>query len=371
MAGLTAEARPTEGRRRRAPYKALAAATLVVVAAVCGVLLWLAITAPDTVARLQALAEPSLPSVVAALPPRPNPSSPSSDAEAARQADEVMASAPPPLPQDDAEPGSTPPTDSGNAEGGSPTADAPVEDEGPRVPWRDYARPFDQRDDRPRIAVVIGDLGLRAGDTSRVIDTLPPDVTLAFNPHAEDLATWLSLARAGGHESLIMLPMEPESFPLDDPGPWALLTSLDPEENSDRLDWTLRQADGVVGAISMMGSRFTSDWQALRPVLVELRDRGLMFVDNATSPNTVVADIAYDIELPAAFGDRVLDDVASRDAIARRLSELEEMARDRGYAVGLGAPYPMTIESLAVWIPTLSGKGLVLAPITAVAEASW
>ena len=359
MAGLTAEARSTEGRKRRASYRALAAVTLVMVAAVCGVLLWLAVTAPDTVARLQALSEPSIPSVVAALPPRPAASTPASDAETAREADEIAASAaPPPLPQGDAEPGST------------PTADDLAEDNGPRVPWRDNARPFDQSDDRPRIAVVIADLGLRTDETSRVIDTLPPDVTLAFNPHAEDLATWLSLARAGGHESLIMLPMEPESFPLDDPGPWALLTSLGAAENSDRLDWTLQQADGVVGAVSMMGSRFTSDWQALRPVLVELRDRGLMFVDSATTADTVVADIAYAIELPAAFGDRVLDDVASRDTIARRLSELEEMARDRGYAVGLGGPYPMTVESLAVWIPTLSGKGLVLAPITAVAEAS-
>ena len=217
---------------------------------------------------------------------------------------------------------------------------------------------------------MITDLGLRTDETSRVIDTLPPDVTLAFNPHAGDLQTWLSLARANGHESLIMLPMEPDSFPLDDPGPQALLTSLEPAENSDRLNWALRGADGVVGAVSMMGSRFTADRQALRPVLAELRDRGLMFVDSGTSTDTVVADIAYAIELPTAFGDRVLDDVASRDTIARRLTELEEMARDRGYAVGLGAPYPMTIESLAVWIPTLTGKGLVLAPITAVAEAS-
>ena len=38
---------------------------------------------------------------------------------------------------------------------------------------------------------------------------------------------------------------------------------------------------------------------------------------------------------------------------------------DFGSAVGLGAPYPVTIERIAAWASTLESKGLILVPVSA------
>ena len=36
--------------------------------------------------------------------------------------------------------------------------------------------------------------------------------------------------------------------------------------------------------------------------------------------------------------------------------------------VRIGLPYPVTLERVARWAPTLAGKGIALVPITAVAN---
>lgn len=235
----------------------------------------------------------------------------------------------------------------------------------PPAIWQQLASPFDANDTRPRVAVVIVDLGLSSAATQAAIQNLPARVTLTFSPYADNLNNWINLARAAGHEVLLGLPMEPTSFPTRDPGPETLLTSLSPTENLDRLNWVLSRATGYVGVTNNMGSRFTASAQALRPVLVTLRDRGLMFLDARTTPRSEAAHLATEIGLPRAINDRMIDEEASRVAIDAMLADVEKVAKETGNAVAMGQAYPVTFERLAAWLPTLDGKGIVLAPITA------
>jgi polysaccharide deacetylase 2 family uncharacterized protein YibQ len=162
--------------------------------------------------------------------------------------------------------------------------------------------------------------------------------------------------------------MEPINFPVNDPGPRALLTSLSAQQNLERLDWVLGRVNGYVGVTNHMGSRFTTMSEALKPVLTAINERGLMFVDSRASTRSVAAKMASDIGLPRAINDRQIDQEASRPAIDGRLAEIERIARESGSAVAMAQPYPVTIERLQAWIGTLETKGLVLAPITAVAN---
>ncbi|MBI3709336.1 MAG: divergent polysaccharide deacetylase family protein [Proteobacteria bacterium] len=234
------------------------------------------------------------------------------------------------------------------------------------APWIRFARPFDPDDRRPRIAVVMTDLGLSNAATDAAIQQLPGGVSLAFSPHTDALDHWIALARAAGHEALLALPMEPLNAQAEDPGPRALLTTLTPQQNMERLDWVLGRVSGYVGIINYKGSRFTASSESLRPVLAAINQRGLMFVDSRASPRSVAPRIASELGLPRAIGDRVIDQEASRAAIDGNLAEIERTARQAGAAVALAQPYPVTFERLALWLPTLDGKGLVLAPVTAV-----
>jgi polysaccharide deacetylase 2 family uncharacterized protein YibQ len=234
-----------------------------------------------------------------------------------------------------------------------------------RKPWQTYARPFDPGDRRPRVAIIVSGLGLSGAATEAAIQRLPGPVTLAFAPYSKGLPQWIALARAAGHEVLLDLPMEPVNFPANDPGPHTLLTSLTADQNRERLHWLLGRVTGYVGVVNRMGSRFTTSATHVRPVLKELEKRGLLFVDSRSSLRSIAAQMAREVGLPRAVNNRFIDGEASRDAIDSRLHEIERIAKASGYAVGIGAPFPVTIDRLVRWAKTLESKKLVLAPISA------
>ena len=236
-----------------------------------------------------------------------------------------------------------------------------------RRPWRVYARPFDARDERPRIAIIVTGLGLSQAATEAAITRLPGSVTLAFNPYAKGLDDWIPLAREAGHEVLLSLPMESANFPVHDPGPYALRTSLAPAENLRRLEFVLSRLSGYVGVVTLMGSGFTTAEEQLRPLLEALRGRGLLFVEAVRAPKTLAPEMAAEIDLPHVANDMVLDENPSRAAIDIRLAELEGIVRKHTTAVAMAAPNPATLERIAAWAATLEGKNLALAPVSAIA----
>ena len=237
-----------------------------------------------------------------------------------------------------------------------------------RKAWQAYARPFDSGDRRPRVAIIVSGLGLSGAATEAAIQRLPGAVTLAFAPYAKGLPQWIALARAAGHEVLLDLPMEPANFPANDPGPHTLLTSLTAQQNKVRLHWLLGRVTGYVGVVNRMGARFTTSETHVRPVLKELGQRGLLFVDSRSSLHSVAARMASEVGLPRAINNRFIDAEASRAAIDTRLKEIERIAKTAGHAVGIGSPFPVTIDRLQRWVQTLEGKGLALAPVSALVD---
>ncbi len=237
-----------------------------------------------------------------------------------------------------------------------------------RKPWQVYARPFDLADKRPRIAIVINDLGPSATMIDTAINHLPGGVTLGFVPYRARLGEWINLARASGHEVLLNLPMEPVNYPTDDPGPEALLTALDPPTNQERLNWVLSQATGYVGLVGLMGSRFSTSHDDMLPVLQALQHRGLLYVDNRATPQSVVPDIANDVGLAVTFANRQLDQDQDKASIDKKLAELEDIAKRNGGAVGLSHPIPVVMERVAVWAQSVEERGVVLAPVSAVID---
>ncbi len=237
-----------------------------------------------------------------------------------------------------------------------------------RVPWRVYSRPFNTKSQKPRISIIISDMGLSTNSTEKAIAELPPEITLAFVPYAGNLDEWVKKSREAGHEVLLSIPMEPETYPKDDPGPNALLTTLSKQENINRLNWALSRATGYVGIMNFMGSRYTSNTDFMADLLEKMYHRGLMIVDAASSTDSVIPSLSRINGVPYSVNDRYIDNIASRQSIDKQLKYLEDTAVRRGYAIGIAFPYPITFEQLNKWVASLKDKNIELAPITAVAS---
>ncbi len=238
-----------------------------------------------------------------------------------------------------------------------------------RQAWQVYARPFTKPEaKKPLVAVIVAGLGLSQAPTQSAIQQLPGAVTLAFVPYAKNLGDWIAQARAAGHEVLLELPMEPADYPNSDPGPHTLLTSIPAEENMERLNWLLGRFPGYVGVTNYMGAKFTASETHMQPVLQALKERGLLYLDARANRKSVAARVAKEIDMPRAANNRFIDREASRVSIDARLYELERIAKSVGTSVGIAFPFPVTVERLSAWIAGMEKKGLVLAPLTAVAN---
>ncbi|WP_354079029.1 divergent polysaccharide deacetylase family protein [Constrictibacter sp. MBR-5] len=233
-----------------------------------------------------------------------------------------------------------------------------------RKPWQVYARPFAPNAEKARIAVVLSDLGLSTAATGKAVNSLPPEVSLAFLSYADAAAVWLQRARADGHEVLIAVPMEPAAK-TDDPGPRALTTAAAPDAMIDALEWHLSRGSAYVGIATYMGGAFLSTESAVRTIVAPLRDRGLLLFDASATNPAIAARVTAELGVPFAAVDRIIDPVPSRAAVDRRLAEVEEIARRRGSAIALGRPYPVTIDAIAAWAATLADRGFELAPLSA------
>jgi polysaccharide deacetylase 2 family uncharacterized protein YibQ len=204
------------------------------------------------------------------------------------------------------------------------------------------------RPDPVQIAVVIDDLGYQTG-VSLGMARLPLDVTLAVMPGGPSSRQVVDVGRALGKEIILHQPMEPRGYPRTHPGPLALLSGMGEEEIVRILRANLARFPEVVGVNNHMGSRLTTDAEAMGSVMKVLAGQGLFFLDSQTTPETVAWREAGNAGIPYARRHVFLDNDPQRDVILGQLRTLERVARKRGGAVGIGHPYSETLDALQVW----------------------
>lgn len=201
------------------------------------------------------------------------------------------------------------------------------------------------------LSLIIDDLGQNLPRDRRVL-ALPGPVTAAImpdTPHAADIARE---AYRAGKIVMLHMPMDPAT------GPFAWHPGLGQEELEKRLDAAFAAVPFASGINNHMGSRMTSQPQAMAWLMANLQQRHMFFVDSRTSAQTVAAAQAQKTGLASVSRDVFLDDERTEQAIAQQLRLAIEMARTQGSAVMIGHPYPQTLAVLERELPRLKAQGI-------------
>ncbi|MGD0643159.1 MAG: divergent polysaccharide deacetylase family protein [Roseiarcus sp.] len=217
----------------------------------------------------------------------------------------------------------------------------------------------------PRVAIMVGGLGINAEGTANAIARLPGAVSLGFAPYGGDLERDVAEAREAGHEVLLQAPMESFAYPADNPGPHTLLAGASQSENLDSLHWLMSRFSGYVGVVNYLGGKFTSDAHVLSPALAEIAARGLVYLDDGSSPRSLARQTAATIDLPSGTADVVIDANPTPEAIEAALIRLEALARSHGGAIGVAVALPVSVERIARWSAALEARGVALVPVSA------
>jgi len=231
--------------------------------------------------------------------------------------------------------------------------------QGPAPRWQRYAVAPPMLDGRPAITIVIDDMGVVHSGTQRVV-ALPGLLTLAWFPFAKSLPEQIAAAAARGHEAILHMPMQATGNSIAWTGPDPLRIDLPPAENLRRLQAALDAVPDTVGLNNHMGSVATRDQALMDLVAQEAKRREMLVLDSVTVGHSLAARQASLAGVPAASRDIFIDYLSDANVIRGQLALIEATARRHGHVIAIGHPWPLTVEALETWVPTLANRGFAL-----------
>ena len=231
-------------------------------------------------------------------------------------------------------------------------------------PMDQYARPWSGAR-VTRIAIVVGGLGLSQTGTQRAIKELPEEVTLAFAASGNSLQRWMQDARRGGHEILLQVPFEPFDYPDNNPGPETLLIKQSTATNLVNLHKAMGKITNYTGIMNYLGGRYLANSDALDPVMRDIAGRGLLFLDDGSSAQSLTGTFAKTMAIPHAFADVQLDGQLQATAILGKLDELERIARKNGSAIGAASAFDESIVAIRQWVQKAGQRGIEIVGVSA------
>lgn len=216
----------------------------------------------------------------------------------------------------------------------------------------------------PVIAVIIDDLGNSPSEGLRAAE-LPGPVGCAVLPHTPYAVMLADACHARGKEVLLHLPMQG----LDDAalGPGGISLSMTEAQIQNTVRSDLQSIPYAVGVNNHEGSLISMHPGDLAWIMQTLHAAGgLYFVDSYTTADSIAYQIAREHGIPAARRDVFLDDVNTETAVRLQLSRLLDIARRKGFALGIGHPRPATLAVLSTELPRLAAEGIELVPVSAI-----
>lgn len=228
------------------------------------------------------------------------------------------------------------------------------------MPWQAYAKPYVD-EGKPAISIIITGVGLGRMTTESSLN-LDPRVALSFSPYAKNSRLWGDHARNIGHEILLDLPQQTQDFPASDPGPYALLNTLDVEQNKERLHWVLSRIPGFVGVLQPPEP--AAPKHAVITAMGEIAKRGLLIIESPQEKPAGYSAKQQQMNMLLLDYDSLIDTTLSDEAIKVQLELIVQTALKEGSAIAVARPYPLTLGLIQKWIPTLEERGIELTPVS-------
>lgn len=186
----------------------------------------------------------------------------------------------------------------------------------------------------PQVTIIIDDTGENFELLQELRSvTFPVTVSvLPGSPYCRESAEW---AFEHGIEVMVHLPMEPISYPQENPGTEALFASMNRVQITDRTGRLLDAVPHAVGTNNHMGSRLTEMRGKMTAVMDSVASRNFYFIDSRTIADSVAYDMAVLKGIRTARRTSFLDNVVDSQTIASQIEELIDTARAEGNAVGI------------------------------------
>ncbi|WP_257009823.1 divergent polysaccharide deacetylase family protein [Evansella halocellulosilytica] len=188
----------------------------------------------------------------------------------------------------------------------------------------------------PKAAIIIDDFGGKTGGVSHYFEADIP-VTVAIMPFLESSTEQAKKANELGLEVMIHLPLEPKKGKRSWLGPSPITSDLSTEEVKKIVRNAIEDIPYAKGLNNHMGSKVVSDERIMRAVLEVAKEHELYVIDSGTNKDSVIPELATELNIPYEIRDRFLDDsISSRSHVYRQMLKVCELAKDYGEVIAIG-----------------------------------
>lgn len=208
-----------------------------------------------------------------------------------------------------------------------------------------------------RIGIVIDDFGRASQEMLSGYAGLGIPWTATVIPGTPNSTRQARYFAARGIPVLLHMPMEPESGEEWDLGEGAIYAETPREDVAALLEAAFNEVPEAIGLNNHMGSRATQESAVMRAVMINLRERGLLFLDSRTTPASVAADEAERAGIPWAERQVFLDPEDEVPVIEEQFRQALEWARRSGSAIMIGHPRENTLQTLRRLVPAARQEG--------------
>jgi len=217
--------------------------------------------------------------------------------------------------------------------------------------------------ERPRVAIIIDDLGYKLALGQRAIG-LPGPVTVAVLPGTPRGRTLAQAANENGKEVMLHLPLQAVvADGKEEPG--GIRLEMSRGQFAAAFAESYESIPHIVGINTHRGSLLTRHPGHMAWLMEEISaHEHLFFVDSFTTHESVALRLAREAGIPSLRRDVFLDVEDNEEAVAREFERLKIIAVQRGTAIGIGHPFESTMSVLEREIPKLESEGFELISVS-------
>lgn len=212
------------------------------------------------------------------------------------------------------------------------------------------------------ISIIITNLGLneKAIKSAMLMDE---GFTMSFTPYGQQTTKSSVQLAEEGHAVLAELPMQ-STVVREDAGKFGLSPTNEEQKNIQNFEAVYSIIPSASGFVTPVEEDFsgTGGGESLDKILKLIQDKNAAVIYRGKSVREV-REFAAVNGLEAIIPDLTIDAQPSAQNIEAQLRALEMIAQERGSAVGIARPYPITFEILKKWQETLAEKKIKLVSV--------
>ena len=194
---------------------------------------------------------------------------------------------------------------------------------------------------KPKLVIIIDDVAFKY--QINLIKQIPFKITPSFFPITK-LHPYTPLYAKEFKSYMVHIPMEAFHFSK-------------PEQNTLKINDSLEKIEKTISLIKKefprakfinnhTGSKFTSNYKAMKRLFLVLKENNLGFVDSKTTPISKSYEVNKIYHLPLFSRNVFLDNKENKRYILNQLKKAIDIAKKRGYAIAIGHPHKITLETL-------------------------